>query len=315
VVRERRRGAESAALALAGAAAAALVVGLAAPAFWPAAGEQVAYWARFGGRVWHLDPATPREWAILWGLVAVQAAAFGAIAATLRDAGVAAALRDRSVLALLLALSVLAVRMQLNRGDGDHLRMAAVACALVALALAATRWRERVAALPASARTVATVALLALGAVAVGRGPAPRGPLGLAEKLRSIAATDAEVVQPEHRDAARAVAPALDGSSCFYTLTSEGSWYAVLGKPSCSRFHQLVYARTDAAQREVVASLERARPAVILVENAFWSNAIDGVPTRVSHPVVWEYVREAYEPSLTIGSQEFWRRKGAASSR
>ena len=59
-------------------------------------------------------------------------------------------------------------------------------------------------------------------------------------------------------------------------------------------------------------ALERHRPAVILVENDFWSNDIDGVPTSVSHPVVWSYVRGAYEPFLTLGAQQFWRRRAAA---
>src|SRR3712207_8788263 len=52
---------------------------------------------------------------------------------------------------------------------------------------------------------------------------------------------------PDYAAAAARVRPELRarGADCFFTLTSEGVWYYLLELPSCSRFHHVVYARTD----------------------------------------------------------------------
>jgi hypothetical protein len=100
----------------------------------------------------------------------------------------------------------------------------------------------------------------------------------------------------------------MAGASCFFTLSSEGLWYYLLRKPSCSRFHHLVYARTREAEAEVVASLARERPPVVLVENDNWSFRIDGVPIAVTNPVIVQYVLSHYRPWRRIGAHWMWTR-------
>jgi hypothetical protein len=282
------------------------LVAWAAPSAWGAIAEQVGYWARFGARVWHLDPSSVKEWVLFWSILAVQAVVTGSLVAEARTTGMRNVVRARAVEFVLLGWSILATRTQLNRADEPHLLWAAFPCAL--LSVAAVARREPRARSPFL--RVARACALVVTVVAAGRSaPALASPWLALERIRSARIPDAELLPPEHRDAVRALAREVSEASCFYTLTSEGSWYLAFRRAPCSRFALLVYARTDEAQREVVSALERERPSLILVRNDFWSNAIDGVPTSVSHPVVAAYIRRAYVPFASIGSQRFWRRR------
>jgi hypothetical protein len=107
------------------------------------------------------------------------------------------------------------------------------------------------------------------------------------------------------------VSAELRPSDCFWTLTSEGIWYHLLDRPSCTRFHQVVYARAAEAQAEVVADLERTRPPVLLFANDEWWNRVDGVPVAITNRTIAEYVLSRYRPWQRVGEHWFWRRAAA----
>ncbi len=127
--------------------------------------------------------------------------------------------------------------------------------------------------------------------------------------VKAFNTPDTSIVKPDYQQAVTELKQEVQASSCFFTMTSEGAWYYLFERPSCSRFHQLVYARTKTAQQEVVNSLEQKKPPILLFSNNFWANQIDGISIFNSNYLVTRYVMTKYEPYQTIGEHWFWRRR------
>ena len=125
---------------------------------------------------------------------------------------------------------------------------------------------------------------------------------------RSVHTRDTGVIGSDYRQAAAELGDEVRASGCFFTLTSEGVWYYFFSTPSCSRFHHLVYARSRAAQSELIAALERGRPSLILFSNRFWSNNIDKLSVFNSNAPVVRHVMASYRPYRLVGSHWFWQR-------
>jgi hypothetical protein len=125
---------------------------------------------------------------------------------------------------------------------------------------------------------------------------------------RSVHTRDTGVIGSDYRQAAEELGDEVRASGCFFTLTSEGVWYYFFSTPSCSRFHHLVYARSRAAQSELIAALERGRPSLILFSNRFWSNNIDKLSVFNSNAPVARHVMASYRPYRLVGSHWFWQR-------
>jgi hypothetical protein len=224
--------------------------------------------------------------------------------------------RDQPEIWVCLLASLSGFRLWTDRADDFHLAIAAISAIPLAFALV-LRGLPR----PAGGEArfhpaIAPAALLLLGLVPF----APLDTLGLPRAVRSVwnasrevRTPDAKLVPASYLEAAAAIKPSL--GDCFFTLTSEGIWYHLLDRPSCSRFHHVVYARTAEAQQEIVEALEEERPPLILVENGFWSNHIDDVPVSVTNPVVWKYVMIHYRPDREIDGHKLYRRADRAVSR
>ena len=271
--------------------------------------EQMGYWSRFGRTIWSVP--LRRMDVGFWIMVLAQAAGVGFLAWRWRVEGSlrGVARLDGEVL-LTLAASLLAARAMLDRPEFIHTTWGAVPAFMLVVALAS---RARAALDPATLASP-VYRLAALGALTLAaalHAPNLDPPLALARLRRNLASLgtpDAAVLLPDYARAREVVAPELAGASCFYTLTSEGAWYYLLGLPACSRFHQLLNARTDRAQREVVEALQRERPPVILHSNGFWSGSVDGVPFPAATPAVARYVAIHYRPGRMVGQHWFWRR-------
>jgi len=130
----------------------------------------------------------------------------------------------------------------------------------------------------------------------------------LRDYKNSISLQDDKLLLPDYVVAVNALKNEIQSSSSFFTLTNEGIWYYVFETPSCSRFHQLFYARNPASQNEIIESLQKKRPLVILFQNAFWSNRIDNLSVFNSNAPVVRFVMENYQPFRVIGENWFWRR-------
>jgi hypothetical protein len=309
-VRGARRAAGIAGLiALAGCAA---VVALARPSC-QAAFDQVLYWARNGQLIWGLplrrNPALILI-ALFGPLVALHAAAGLRLwrARRLQGSWRAAAIGE-ATLVLVLLLSLACARSWIDRADDLHLELAGwmtVPLLLVLLGPFLAR-----AAASRGARLAAASFVVALPLVGVVGLPVANPALAASRILRVPSASstpDAAVVGASYAQATRMLAAELGPADCFWTLTSEGVWYELLDRPSCTRFHQVVYARSAEAQAEVLRDLDRTRPPILLFGNADWWNRVDGIPVAVTNPAIERYVLSRYRPWRRVGEHWFWKR-------
>jgi hypothetical protein len=287
----------------------AAVVGAGSGAAFPAAFGDIFYWARYGHAIWGIELRGIRLSALLFQLTIYIGLGLAWLAfAWRRCGGTHAFAREQGALIFLLTAAVLGVRGQLGRPDGPHLMFAGLFASIVLVVVlsqwwgAITAWRHG----PNIAAGIVLALLISLPTNAIWKSEAPFLARNIPRMLLEGPRLDSEVVDPGYLEAAAAVAPMLDGSSCFYTLTSEGLWYHLLRKPSCSRWHQLIYARTSRARAEVIQDLARRRPSLILFGNGMWSNSLDGVSVTESHPDVVRFVEENYEPVITVGGSKFW---------
>lgn len=129
-----------------------------------------------------------------------------------------------------------------------------------------------------------------------------------ASELRDRTTADDKLVPRGLLLAARRLAEESRGAPCIFSTDSNGMWYFLVDKPSCSRFHQLVYARSIAAQGEVVMDLERTRPSLIVFEDSI--KGIDGINSFNATPIVIRYVLEHYAPHLALGDAWLWSVRG-----
>jgi hypothetical protein len=282
-------------------------------------GEQVAYWSKYGGRMWllPLGALEGRALTSLYFLVAVWSCVILAFVIRARQTSARAALREGRTLWVVAAYALATSKTWLDRSDEVHLQLAVLPAAAAATAtwalFTAVRARASEAVRLLDARTAAWVLLGCLLAGLL----APFDPLAAARNaagaIGGLGARDSRVVPEGMAAAVRKLGPSLEGQSCFFTLTSEGVWYHLFRKPSCSRFHHLVYARAGWTQREIVDDLERKRPQTILFGSSGGSNAIDGVPVSASHPIVLGHVLRHYRPGETVSGHWFWRRVESAS--
>ncbi|MCL1464401.1 hypothetical protein [Argonema galeatum] len=121
--------------------------------------------------------------------------------------------------------------------------------------------------------------------------------------------SDTNIIKKDYLDAFNTLKPEIDKLSCFYGLTSEGLWYYLFQKPSCSRFIYVYYAQPQFAQKLVVSELKEKKPGLILFTNDFWSNAVDGIQVSDSASIIYQYFLEKYKPYRVIGSHWFWNQR------
>ena len=211
--------------------------------------------------------------------------------------------------AFLVFVAFNALRSQLQRPDDIHLMFAGLYGSLVLLIVLSYWWGRTLAWRPtATASGMALAVLVVL--LPINRNGLFRShvlPGTLPSTMSLHLPPDSALVGSGYLEAAQAIGGQIPVESCFFTLTSEGLWYHLLDRRSCSRWHHIIYARTEGARRELVADLARERPPIILFRNEFWSNELDGIPVAVSHPDVLEFVRSNYVPHVSIRGNEFWR--------
>jgi hypothetical protein len=136
----------------------------------------------------------------------------------------------------------------------------------------------------------------------------PRAAAAHVSDLRGALAKDDQVVSARLRSVVAAMRPTVARQRCFYTLDSNGMWYYFFDRRSCSRFHQVNYARTREAQFEVIDALDRERPDVLLFRDPD-SAAHDDGPAN-GEQLVYSYVLREYRPMALVGGRWFWRRAG-----
>lgn len=101
----------------------------------------------------------------------------------------------------------------------------------------------------------------------------------------------------------------LGPKESFLTLTSEGSWYYFLDKPSPVKFSMVYWAATDFYQREAIRDIERGNVKYLIVVNNNWCNAVQGIPTHKRLPILVSYLQSKYAPRARIDGNWVFVRK------
>jgi len=269
--------------------------------------QQVIYWASYGRLIWFtpLNPFTASESPRFFALVAVPSLT---LAYLFFDRQKGESLREwiarEWLLLVLLVATLLGDRVALDRALEEHLGWSGVSTTLLMVALGLAAWRQ------VGDRPFA--ALLAMGGVFLSAGQANAhklNPVLAVEKIQLAShrfwTSDEYVVPRRMRLAMEEIASDVAKSRTFYTLSSEGVWYTLFKKPSASRFHQVVYARTPEAQGLVIQDLEHNRPDIILHGS---SVRVDGYSPEVTDYLVERYILDRYRPYRAVGSTDFWKR-------
>jgi hypothetical protein len=173
-------------------------------------------------------------------------------------------------------------------------RCAAVALALVVAWLANPLGHVFALATPLRASSRATVA----GATEIGSIPRCRGVL-LDPALR-----------PATESVARFVGGRLRAGETWFDFTNHSVLYYLFDRHCPMRHLEIPFVESAAAQREVVAMLERDHSVrAALVAFPDWFTAIDGVSNQVRAPLIWRYLEEHFTPAFADHGVVFWIRR------
>jgi len=95
----------------------------------------------------------------------------------------------------------------------------------------------------------------------------------------------------------------------FVDFANAGLLYYLFDRETPIRYMNVLMYESDAAQREVIATLERRRVAAALIAFPSALSSVDDVPNRDRAPLVWQYLEAHYTQALRENGVVFWRRK------
>ena len=95
----------------------------------------------------------------------------------------------------------------------------------------------------------------------------------------------------------------------FVDFANAGLLYYLFDRQTPIRYMNVLMYESDAAQREVISSLERQHVAAALIVFPTALSNVDDVPNRNRAPLVWNYLQTHYAPALNENGVVFWRRK------
>jgi len=211
--------------------------------------------------------------------------------------------------------AILAMRGALGRADYGHLVMHGVFVALPAawLVFRASRAAHARWLLAPALSLVLVVAARPLRAARVGW-TGLRGPGGPAECMRALPGGRAVIPcwQADEIETLRGwMDAALSPSETFFDFGNQPGLYFLLERRPPVRFPGAPVYETVAAQREVVAALERARPPVAILSSGSWHATPDGIASRDRAPLVAAYLDRHYAFAGQVGSRTLARRREA----
>jgi hypothetical protein len=95
----------------------------------------------------------------------------------------------------------------------------------------------------------------------------------------------------------------------FFEYGSEPGLYYLLERRPPVRFSCVPCYESEAAQREVIAALEREKPPVAILASGSWTDNFDEVPNRARTPLVAAYLDSHYTPAGQVGPRTLARRR------
>ncbi len=98
-----------------------------------------------------------------------------------------------------------------------------------------------------------------------------------------------------------------------FDFSNQAGFLFFADRRPASRYFQVSYASLPKMQKEVVCDLERQKTSLVIFKNAGTFDSIDGIPTEIRHPIIYDYLKRKYELSGNAGPVIFWSRKAEAS--
>jgi hypothetical protein len=284
--------------------------------------EQVVFWARYGNLIWaaplsdtvgKLPFASPVSVKLAGALVIQALVPIYMLWQYRRGVGLRDLVANHAVVIILWAVSIVSMNQAVGRSTLNHINGNLVPTGIL-FASIGFPWaieqlragyqgllRNRHVHFPSLA--LCAVLLLAAGLAAPQM--SPFSALNSLSRFSALGTTDDAMLDSPYVEVRTAMLGDVQ-PGCFYTLTSEAIWYYVFDRPSCSRFHQLAYARTGEMQMEVIGDLETEAPPLIMFGKRSFASDTDD-PFNTNQPVV-SYVTSAYRPYKTAGEYWFWTR-------
>ncbi len=133
--------------------------------------------------------------------------------------------------------------------------------------------------------------------------------INLSKDTFPIHASDTNFIRPDYKQTADYLKQNLKPSESFMTLTSEGSYYYFVDKPSPTRWYVLWYAYTHPQRQEIADKLANDQNIKYIVTNDNWTSNFDYVPNPARFPEVYSVLTDKYEPQTGFGQQTVWVRK------
>lgn len=239
--------------------------------------------------------------------------------------------RDLHFMAALLLFGMVLFRVALGRSDAAHIYDASAPAFLLAFMMidkAVLGWKDNSPAIMKAGRTALAVALLvslglSLGSSNVLRHNMSSALLEITNISSKFKIQEMGVMLPqlpragiffEPRTAENLVGigNALDrhtqrGEEVLF-FPNEAGYYFLFDRPVPTAYVHAYLAVTSAQRREMVADLERRRPAYVVYSLDSWR--IDNIPEHVQVPEVVAYLNEKYTLAEDLGGTLILRRKG-----
>lgn len=119
---------------------------------------------------------------------------------------------------------------------------------------------------------------------------------------------DSSFVRKDYTETAAFLRQNLHGSETFLTLTSEGSWYYLVNKPSPSRYFVAWYAFLQPQRNELANTIKQDADIKYIITNNNWTSNFDYIPNPERFPRAYRELQLHYRPIKGIGQQTIWER-------
>ncbi len=280
--------------------------------------SQVAYWGKYGRYISFIPlPNFELTWVSLnfWFPILIQSAVIVYLILDLKSHQfhLQTFIQNNTFLLLLLIPSMVYMRITLDRSDLGHAYQGAIPTVFLIAYLVGLAYSQSIESQikkylihPIQKIFIAIIFLLL---ILIEPGFNPQAATAKLINLPSaISQPDQTLLKPDYQEAWQTLQSEISQQSCFFTLTSEGLWYYLFDKPSCSKYGYVLYAKPPEAQQSVIQELEKKQPDIILLKNDIWfQNPWDKILKSESASQIYQYVLQQYRPYKAIESHWFWK--------
>lgn len=285
--------------------------------------SQILYWGKYG-RYISFIPLPPLEltWTsqVFWLSMFIQSAVLVYLLLEFKiyHLEIRPFLQNNNVTILLLAAASVYMRITLDRSDLGHAYHGALMTAFLGFYLICQGYKNQIKPSLSQVKIypfqqLFIVLLIIVFIVAEPNFNVFKGIQKFSQLPNSLSQSDQTLLKPDYLKAWQQLQPEIDQQSCFFSLTSEGLWYYLFNKPSCSKYGYVLYAKPTIAQQQVIQELNQTKPDIILLTNEIWyQNPWDQVLKSESASLIYQDVLTHYKPYKTVESHWFWKRSDQA---